>query len=105
MLTPEEFKKIIEKHSVPSAFSHFTEEVEPPFMLWGGPFKENFYADGVVYFSNEYYEVELYTRVNIHNKEKALEEYFNANGLNWKKDDQEWLDEYKLYVTTYTIYV
>lgn len=105
MLTIDDFKKIIENYTVPCEFSHFTEQVKPPFMLWGGPFKENFYADGLVYFSKDYYEVELYIRVDVHNEERALENYFNENKLPWKKEDQEWLDEYKLYVTTYTIYV
>ena len=104
MLTTDKFKKIIESYNVQCKFSHFSEQVKPPFMLWGGPFSENFYADGVVYFSKEYYEVELYTRIDTHSEEKALEDYFNTNSFNWKKDDQEWLDEYKLYVTTYIIY-
>lgn len=104
MLTTEQFKEIIEKHNIPCTFSHFNDEIAPPFMLWIGPKVENFNADGIVYYSTNSYELELYTRVNTTEEEEKLEAYLTGKGLVWQKGEQDWLDEFKVFSTGYTIY-
>ena len=99
--------KIIEDfgkdNGIAVAFSHFTEAVTPPYMVYLVPATDNFNADNIVYQGIQDLEVELYTRVDTLETESLLEKCMTESRFNWDKTSQTWLDEDKVLMTIYTL--
>ena len=103
MLTIERLKQVLKEYTVPSRFSHFSGEVTPPFIVYLLPSTENFMADNQVYYPIDSFVLELYSRVNILQEEKKLEEHLTNNNIPWEKASQSWLDDEKLVMSVYDI--
>lgn len=103
ILTPEKLEQILKEYSVPSAFSHFTEGNEPPFITWLCPNTDNFNADNSVYTVIPTLEIELYSRVNVVKEEAKLEAFLTSKGIAWDKISQTWIDEEKVMMTVYEV--
>lgn len=85
------------------AFSHFTEAVTPPYMVYLVPATDNFNADNIVYAKITELEIELYSRVNVLQTESLLESFLTSNGFCWDKTSQTWIDEDKVTMSIYTL--
>lgn len=85
------------------AFSHFTEAVTPPYMVYLVPATDNFNADNIVYQVVRELEVELYTRENTLQTESLLENAMTSSGFAWDKTSQTWIDEDKVFMSVYTL--
>ena len=48
-------------------------------------------------------QIELYSRVDILNEEKALETYLTEKGILWDKTSETWIDEEKVMMTIYEV--
>lgn len=85
------------------AFSHFTGEVTPPYMVYLVPTTDNFNADNITYQVIRELEVELYTRENTLQTESLLENAMTYFGFAWDKTSQTWIDEDKVFMSVYTL--
>ena len=104
MLTIEQFQQLMDDYDVKCSFSHFSEEVAPPFIAWLSNVY-NFIADNHVYYSENEFTVELYTtKSQTLAEERKLEDYFNSHSLIWEKDYQSWIDEEKIMLSSYIVY-
>lgn len=103
ILTPERLKQLLDEYDVPNAFSHFSTPQTPPFITWTCPQTDNFNADNLVYEVIPSLQIELYSRVDILNEEKALETYLTGKGLLWDKTSETWIDEEKVMMTIYEV--
>lgn len=105
MSITEKFKELIEAYPVQTRRSHFNNAVKPPYMVWLGPFKDNTTADDAIYFSSESYDVELYTRIDTEEEERKLEAFFDTNHWIWEKESVDWIEEDKVWMSSYSVYV
>ena len=48
-------------------------------------------------------QIELYSRVDILNEEKALEAYLTEKGILWDKTSETWIDDEKVMMTIYEV--
>lgn len=96
----EDFGK---ENGIAVAFSHFTEAVTPPYMVYLVPATDNFNADNIVYQGIHELEVELYTRENTPQTEALLESLMTSSGFAWDKTSQTWIDEDKVFMSIYTL--
>lgn len=104
MLTIEQFQQLMDEYEVQNTFSHFSDEVEPPFIAWLSN-QYNFIADNRVYHSATSFSVELYTtKSQTLTEESKLQDYLNTHNLIWEKDYQSWIDEEKIMLSTYNVY-
>lgn len=90
-------------NNIPVAFSHFTQNVTPPYLVYITPGTDNFNADNIVYAKITELEIELYSRVNVLQTESLLESFLTSNGFCWDKTSQTWIDEDKVTMSIYTV--
>lgn len=102
-MSTEEIIKLIKNYDVQSSFSHFSEEVTPPFITYLIDGTSNFDADDSVYYQVDNIRLELYTRENIIDEEKKLETYLTSNQILWEKTAEDWIDEEKVMMTVYEL--
>lgn len=103
MLTNENIKQLLDDYPIQSEYSHFSSEVMPPYITWLRESTNNFNADDLVYSTHDVYRIELYTRKDVVSEELKLEQYLNDNNLLWRKIDQTWIDDEKLYMSIYEV--
>lgn len=104
MLTIEQFQQLMDDYGVKNTFSHFSNEVKPPFIAWLCD-ENNFIADNRVYITATNFTVDLYTvKSQTLDEERKLEDYFDSHNLIWEKEHQSWIDEEKIMLSSYTIY-
>ena len=96
-------EKFCEENNIAFEFSHFVEKVTPPFMAYFLENTDNFSADNKVYYSVYELEIELYTRSNTLDIEHALERFLTANGIIWERNAQQWNDEEKVMMSSYSL--
>lgn len=104
MLTNVSIKQLLDDYPIQSEYSHFSDEVLPPYITWLRESTSNFSADDRVFMSHDIYRIELYTRKDVIEEELKLENYLNDNEIGWRKLDQTWIDSEKLYMSIYEVY-
>lgn len=75
----------------------------PPYLLYYEQSTESLMADGGNYYRYKRVTVELYTRLKDWETEQALENALAP--YHWKKTAELWLEDQKMYMTTYEIEV
>ena len=103
MLTVEQVMSDLEKEGYLIAYTHFTHDVEPPFLIIPGVTTENNFADNHVYRSVEVFSLEFYCCENLRTSCAKLEQLFDKLGYSWQKEYQVWIDEEKMLDTRYSI--
>lgn len=105
-MTLEQLSKILEETGYPVAYKSFptSEKVPFPHICYESPENNNFFADGVVYFSTARVAVSLYTRHKNPLAERRLENVLDQNEMPWIKDAY-FNDKEKCYEIDYEIEV
>ena len=101
----KELIDLLNAYDVKCSFSHFSQPVTPPFMIYLSPSTNNFNADNVVYYVDKSLTLELYTRVDTILEENKLEDYLTKNNVLWDKTSQTWIDDEKVMTSVYELNV
>lgn len=93
----------LQKTNLPCAYSHFREKVEPPYIVYLGRGQETFGADNTWHYRRNEYQVEYYFKEKNEANEKAIEDILLADGYNYKKSDDVYIESEGLFVIYYYI--
>lgn len=87
-MTLEQLSTILQKTKYPVAFQAFPQKNAPamPYICYEVPQANNFFADGIVFFSASRAAVILYTAKRDLTAEQTVESIFNASKIPWTKD-------------------
>ena len=95
--------KILEELGLPFAYDHFAEGESPetPFICYLSPGRDNFAADGKVYYKINEFHIELYTDYKDLELEERLEDILDDASIFYEKSET-WIESEKLYEVLYT---
>lgn len=93
----------LQKTNLPCAYSHFRDKVSPPYLVYTGRGQNTFGADNTWYYRNNQYQVEYYFKTKDEAKEKAIEDILLADGYNYEKSDDVYIESEGLFVIYYYI--
>lgn len=88
----------------PVNYHHFTEQENPPYIVYLYTTSDDFMADNINYQSIDNYQVELYTFNKNLAAEKKVEDVLKKNKLPYTKFEA-WIDSEKLYQMVYVIQI
>jgi len=94
-------EKIREDLGIDYAEHHFDDDPELPYITYERPESNNFYADGVVWFSSGKVDILLHTGKRQRILERKIENILKSFSLPWEKS-AEWDDEEELFIITYS---
>ena len=80
---------------------HFETPPAMPYITYERPQSNNFYADGIVYFSSGEVDILLHESKRDEALEKKIESALNAFSMPWEKDS-EWDEEEDMFIITYS---
>lgn len=105
-MTLEQLSEILQKTNLPVTLEAFPKGKVPPmpYICYSAPEVNNFYADGIVYYSVTRIGVALYTELRDVAVETIVENVFAENGIAWTKD-ADYNDREKCYEIIYEIEV
>lgn len=103
-MTITELENILKNYSVQCEYSHFSNEVKPPFMVYLYDSTDNEHADNNTYYVERSFTLELYTRKqNVVSESEKLEDYLTTNKIRWERSSTNWIDEEKIMQSVYTL--
>lgn len=87
-MTLEQLAKILKQIGYPVVFEAFPKKEAPemPYICYMAPEVNNFFADGIVYYSTTRIAVLVYTKLRDLSVEGRVEAILTANGITWTKD-------------------
>lgn len=91
------------KTKLPCVYSHFMEKVDPPYIVYIGRGQETFGADNTWTYRNNQYQVEYYFREKNEANETAIEDILLADGYNYEKSEDVYIEDEGLFVIYYYI--
>ena len=91
------------KTKLPCAYSHFMKPVEPPFITYIGRGQTTFSADNTWAYRNNQYQVEYYFTEKNESNEKAIEDVLLADGFNYEKSEDTFIEDEGLFVIYYYV--
>ena len=103
-MTTQEAAAMIASVGLPNAYDHFDSPQTPPFVCFLYSGNDPFTADDRNYVQIEGLTIELYADNKDFEHERAIEDVLNANDLPFDKDCT-YLNDERLYMTTYTMEV
>ena len=103
-MTRAQIASMIEDVGLPFAYDHFTkhEAPAPPYICFLYPGRDDFAADDANYARITALQIELYADAPDFTHEETLEAALTAAGLVYEKSGPGYIDEEKIYMTTYT---
>ena len=104
-MTQEEqnLHKVLTTLGRPVAFMLFKTPKPLPFIVYRGEGSYTLQADNIVYYSRERFAVELYFEEKNNLLEAKLESALTTAGYIWRKSDDVYIENERMYVTTYSI--
>ena len=93
----------LQKTDLPCAYSHFLEKKEPPYIVYIGRGQSTFGSDNTWSYRNNQYQVEYYFRDKNEATETAIEDILLADGYNYEKSEDVYIDGEGLFVIYYYI--
>ena len=93
----------LQKTKLPCAYSHFVEKVDLPYIVYIGRGQETFGADNTWTYRNNQYQVEYYFREKNEAIETAIEDILLADGYNYEKSEDVYIDDEGIFVIYYYI--
>lgn len=100
----KKLEEILKSTGYPVAYSNFKKPPQPPYIIYWNINKSNIYADDKIYFSNENYQIELYTMKKDYEVELTLENILDNAGLIYEVNEA-WIDSIKLNQRVYEIQI
>ena len=93
----------LQKTKLPCAYSHFVEKVDLPYIVYIGSGQDTFGADNTWTYRNNKYQVEYYFREKNEATETAIEDILLADGYNYEKSEDVYIDDEGIFVIYYYI--
>lgn len=89
--------------NAPVAYSHFTEPVKPPYLVYIGAGQEQFEADDTIYWRRNVYTIEYYFERKDETKETSIENLILSAGFQYDKSDDVYIQDEGLFVIYYNL--
>lgn len=89
--------------NAPVAYSHFTEPVKPPYLVYLGAGQEQFEADDTIYWRRNVYTIEYYFEKKDETKETSIENLILSAGFQYDKSDDVYIQDEGLFVIYYNL--
>ena len=93
----------LQKTKLPCAYSHFVEKVDLPYIVYIGNGQDTFGTDNTWAYRNNKYQVEYYFREKNEATETAIEDILLADGYNYEKSEDVYIDDEGIFVIYYYI--
>lgn len=89
--------------NAPVAYSHFTQEVKPPYLVYLGAGQEQFEADDTIYWRRNVYTIEYYFEKKDEAKEASIENLILSAGFQYDKSSDTYIQDEGLFVIYYNL--
>jgi hypothetical protein len=91
--------------NIPVAYDHFVsdKEISIPFVVYRETNTDTFKADGITYYRQYEFEIELITEKKEIELQQRLEELLTTNNIPYDVGDELWDDDEKIYHNFYEI--
>ena len=101
-MTHEDVMQMLAETEIPFAYDHFAEgeSPDPPFICYLIPGRDNFAADGKVYFKMNEVRIEVYTDFKDPSLESRVEDVLDRHEIFYNKSET-WIQSEKLYEVMY----
>jgi len=93
----------LQSTGLPCAYSHFKTKQSPPYIVYIGNGQDYFEADNTHYWRENNYQVEYYFTAKNESNEAAIEDALLANGYNYTKSEDVFIDSEGVFVIYYQI--
>ena len=93
----------LQSTGLPCAYSHFRTNQDPPYIVYIGNGQDVMEADNTHYWRNNRYQVEYYFTAKNESNEAAIEDALLANGFNYTKSEDVFIDSEGVFVIYYQI--
>lgn len=103
-MTLQELEGILSTTGIPVAYNVFKEPQNPPYICYIDTQSDNIGADNEVWAVVQDVQIELYTKIKSPSLESKVETALQ-NAVVFFQSDEEFLDDEKVYVKTYTIQI
>ncbi|TCL60574.1 hypothetical protein EDD76_102272 [Kineothrix alysoides] len=105
-MTRENVPTMLKEMSLSFAYDHYAEgeAVNPPFLVYRYPRADNFAADGVAYFKQDVFHLELYTDIKDPEIEARVEAVLDKYNFFYEKSET-WISTEKMYEVLYEMEV
>ena len=91
------------KTNLPCAYGYFRDKVVPPYLVYIGRGQTTLGADDTWYYRDNQYQVEYYFIKKDEAKEKLIEDTLLADGYNYDKSEDIYMETEGLFVIYYYI--
>lgn len=96
-------KELLQQIGLPFAYSHFQKPQDPPYIVYIGNGQDTFGADDTWHYKRNRYQIEYYFTKKNEANEEAIENVLLANGYNYTKSEDAFIDEEGVFVIYYQI--
>lgn len=96
-------KQIFTQLNIPFAYSHFKKPMQPPYVVYIGNGQNTFGADNTWHYRNNTYQIEYYFDLKNEETEAEIEDALLANGFNYQKSDDVFIEDENVFVIYYTV--
>ena len=103
-MTLKEVSDIVASCGYACRYSHTTETLTPPYVVYYYPSENDPHADNINYANKRQLFIELYTKGKDFDAESTVEAVLKNAGLSWYKQT-DFLNDEKLFQTTYEMEV
>lgn len=93
----------LQRTNLPCAYSHFPKKIEPPYLVYLGRGQSTFGSDNTWSFRDNRYQVEFYFKEKNEAIEAELESVLLADGYNYEKSEDVYIESENLFVIYYNI--
>ena len=95
--------EVLQSTGLPCVYSHFDKPVKPPYIAYIGAGQDVMEADNTHYWRNNLYQVEYYFTKKNETNETAIEDALLANGYNYTKSEDAYIEDEGVFVIYYNI--
>lgn len=96
-------KELLEQMGLPFAYSHFAKPQDPPYIVYIGNGQDTFGADDTWHYKRNRYQIEYYFTQKNEANEEAIESVLLANGYNYEKSEDAFIEDEGVFVIYYQI--
>lgn len=93
--------RALKASGLPAAYSHFDTKIDPPFVVYYGSGQDTMSADNTRFWHDNSYNVEYYFNDKDVENEEELEAAFIAEGFQFEKSEDTYLDDEDVFVIYY----
>jgi len=96
-------KQVFEQLKIPFAYMRFNKPMKPPYVIYLGSGQTTFGSDNTWYYRNNTYQIEYYFDLKNEATEKTIEDALLANGYNYQKSEDVFIEDENVFVIYYTV--